>query len=296
MKLRIHPPFSLSPLLLALLIATLAITSCSRIETPRPTAVPIKLRVAADDATYPLMQRLCEAYTALNENVTFNLVPGNVGTLSQLLFANQADVAAISRLPDRALPGKALPGKDANKPDLWLGDLGIDGVAIIVNAQNPVSSLTMQDIRDIFSGVRGEWGDFDIQERGIIAALVREDGDGTRVAFDKTVMGDVGLSKSAIVLPSIETVINYTMLQPDAIGYVSSSRLSSLPATLKPIGIEGITPDRDAISNGSYRLVRTLHLAAPHEPQGEVRKFAAWALGPDGQKIVVAMNYVPITR
>jgi phosphate transport system substrate-binding protein len=281
-----HLPFSLSPHLLILIALSLVLTSCSRIETPKPTAVPIKLRIAADDATYPLLQKLCEAYTALNENVTFNLVPGNVGTLSQMVYANQTDIAAISRLPDKV----------ANKPDLWLGDLGIDGVAIIVNAQNPVSSLTMQDIRDIFSGVRGEWGDFDIQERGIIAALVREDGDGTRVAFDKSVMGDVGLSKSAIVLPSIETVINYTLLQPDAIGYVPSSRLGSLPAALKPIGIEGITPDRDAIRNGSYRLVRTLHLAAAREPQGEARKFAAWALGPEGQKIVAAMNYVPAAR
>ena len=261
-------------------------TSCSRIETPKPTAVPIKLRIAADDATYPLMQKLCEAYSALNENVSFNIVAGNVGTLSQMVYARQIDLAAISRLPDKA----------ANKPNLWLGDLGLDGVAIIVNAQNPVSSLTMQDIRDIFSGVRGEWGDFDIKERGIIAALVREDGDGTRVAFDKTVMGEIGLSKSAIVLPSIEIVINYALLQPDAIGYVSSSRLNNLPAALKPIGIEGITPDPDTIRNGSYRLVRTLHLAAPQEPQGELRKFAAWVLGPDGQKIVAAMNYVPIAR
>ena len=277
---------SSSPLLLILIALIVATTSCSRLETPKPTPVPIKLRIAADDATYPLMQKLCEGYTALNENVTFNITAGNVSTLSQLVYARQTDLAAISRLPDKA----------ANKTALWLGDLGLDGIAIIVSAQNPVNSLTMQDIRDIFSGVRGEWGDFDIKERGIIAALVREDGDGTRVAFDKAVMGEIGLSKSAIVLPSIETVINYALLQPDAIGYVPSSRLDKLPAALKPIGIEGITPDRDAIRNGSYRLVRTLHLAAPQEPQGELRKFAAWVLGPDGQKIVAAMNYVPITR
>lgn len=278
--------FSLSPLLLVLFALSLIATSCSRMETPKPTAVPIKLRIAADDATYPLMQRLCEAYTALHENVTFDLVPGNVGMLSQMLYAKQADLAAISRLPDRV----------TNKPDLWLGDLGIDGVAIIVNAQNPVSSLTMQDVRDIFSGVRSEWGDFDIKERGIIAALVREDGDGTRVAFDKSVMGDIGLSQSAIVLPSVETVINYTLLQPDAIGYIPSSRLSNLPTTLKPIGIEGIMPERETIGNGSYRLVRTLHLASVLEPQGEMRRFAAFALGAEGQKIVAAMNYVPVAR
>ena len=281
-----HPPLSSTPHLLILIALIVATTSCSRLETPKPTPVPIKLRIAADDATYPLMQKLCEGYTALNENVTFNITAGNVSTLSQLVYARQIDLAAISRLPDKA----------ANKTALWLGDLGLDGIAIIVSAQNPVNSLTMQDIRDIFSGVRGEWGDFDIKERGIIAALVREDGDGTRVAFDKAVMGEIGLSKSAIVLPSIETVINYALLQPDAIGYVPSSRLDKLPAALKPIGIEGITPDRDAIRNGSYRLVRTLHLAAPQEPQGELRKFAAWVLGPDGQKIVAAMNYVPITR
>ena len=283
MKRCIHP-FSPLPFHLLVLLS-LALTSCSRVETPKPIAVPIKLRIASDDAMRPLMQRLCETYTALNDNVSFNIETGNVGAISQRVYLGQADLGAVSRLPDKV----------ANKPSLWLGDLGIDGVAIIVNAQNPVSSLTMQDIRDIFSGVRGEWGDFDIKERGIIAALVREDGDGTRVAFDKTVMGDVGLSKSAIVLPNIETVINYTLLQPDAIGYVPTSRLGGLPATVKPIGIEGVMPERDAIGNGSYRLVRTLHLAAVHEPQGDLRKFVAWALGPDGQKIVAVLNYVPIS-
>lgn len=263
------------------LLTTLA--ACSRAETPRPTVVPVTLRIAADDTALPLMQRLAEAYTALNDNVTVRVFPSQPAVFTQLLTAGQIDLVATSRLVEP--PNGSAP--------FWVGDLAMDGVAIIVNAQNPVSSLTLQDVRDIFSGIRGEWRDFGIEGRGIIAVLVRDDGDGTRVAFDKVVMGQMGLTKSGIVLPTAETVINYAALQPDAIGYIPASRLVGLPPTVKPVQIEGQLPTTEALISGNYRLVHTLNVVSASEPQGELRQFLAWALGADGQKMVAGMNFVP---
>ena len=269
--------------LVAALLISLVLSGCNRAETPQPTVVPVVLRFAADDTALPLIQRLAEAYSAVDDNLTIRVIPAQPMTFQQMLVAGQVDLVATSRLIEPPAGARAF----------WVGDLAMDGVAVIVNAQNPVSGLTLQDVRDIFSGVRGEWRDFGIEGRGVIAVLVRDDGDGTRIAFDKVVMGQIDLTRSAIVLPGGDTVINYTALQPDAIGYVSASRLPNLPDTVKPLEIEGQLPTATAMINGNYRLVHTLNVIAAREPQGELRKFLAWALGADGQKMVAGMNFVP---
>lgn len=269
-------------LIVAVLLG-LAVVGCSRAETPRPTVVPVTLRFAADDTALPLLQRLAEAYAAVDDRVTIRVVPAQPVVFQTMLVADQIDLVATSRLIE----------PPAGAARFWVGDLALDGVAVIVNAQNPVSGLTLQDVRDIFSGVRGEWRDFGIEGRGVIAVLVRDDGDGMRLAFDKGVMGQIDLTRSGIVLPSSDTVINYAALQPDAIGYIPSSRIPGLPATVKPLEIEGQLPTAETMINGNYRLVRTLNVIAAREPQGELRQFLAWALGIDGQKIVAGMNFVP---
>ena len=267
------------------LLISLVLAGCSRVETPKPTVVPVTLRVAADDTALPLVQRLAEVYAAaaIDSNVSVRVVLAQPMTFQQMLVAGQIDLVATSRLIE----------PPAGAAAFWVGDLALDGVAIIVNAQNPVSSLTLQDVRDIFSGVRGEWRDFGIEGRGVIAVLVRDDGDGTRVAFDKGVMGQIDLTRSGIVLPSSDTVVNYVSLQPDGIGYIPASRLPSLPNTVKPLQIVSQLPTTATVIRGNYRLVSTLNVIAAREPQSELRKFVAWVLGVEGQKIVAGMSFVP---
>jgi len=113
------------------------------------------------------------------------------------------------------------------------------------------------------------------------------------VAFDKGVMGQIDLTRSGIVLPSSDTVVNYVSLQPDGIGYIPASRLPSLPNTVKPLQIESQLPTTDTLISGNYRLVSTLNVIAAREPQSELRKFVAWVLGVEGQKIVAGMSFVP---
>ena len=269
--------------LVAALLMGVTLAGCSRAETPKPTVVPVVLRFAADDTALLLVQRLAEAYAAVDDHVTIRVTPAEPARFQQMLVAGQTDLVATSRLIE----------PPAGAASFWVGDLALDGVAVIVNAQNPVSGLTLQDVRDIFSGVRGEWRDFGIDGRGVIAVLVRDDGDGTRVAFDKVVMGQIDLTKSAIVLPTGDTVINYVSLQPDGIGYIPASRLMNLPSTVKPLEIEGQLPTTATLISGNYRLVHTLNVIAAREPQGELRKFLAWALGAEGQKMVAGMNFVP---
>ena len=132
--------------LIAALLMSLAVAGCSRAETPKPTVVPVILRFAADDTALPLLQRLAEAYAAVDDHVTIRVIPAQPIAFQHMLVAGQIELVATSRLIE----------PPAGAAAFWVGDLALDGVAVIVNAQNPVSGLTLQDVRDIFSGVRGD--------------------------------------------------------------------------------------------------------------------------------------------
>ncbi len=264
------------------LTAALLVSACSRAETPRITPTPVRLHLAADEVTYPLIQALTEAYSTINPNVVFFIEPGSPAEVAQKAYAGTVDLAALA--------GSVPPSPNGITP--WLGDLAADGVAVVVSQQNPINGLALQDVRDIFAGVRGEWTDFGIPDRGVIEVTVREEGDGGRLIFNQVVMGKIPLSPSAVVLPNIETVVNYISSRPDAIGYLPTSRITGTAQTLlKAIAIDGLPPTSENVASSNYRLSRGLRLIAAREPQGETRRFVAWALSGQGRSIAVAQGF-----
>lgn len=260
---------------------------CSRVETPRPAPVRVtvteRVRLAADDATLPLMRALVDAYMELNPHVILTLKSGNAGSTADLLTTRQVSLAAVSLLPETS-----------NK--LWAADLAMDGVAIIVHARHPLDSLSLREARDIFGGVRNDWRDFGVDGLGSVEVAVREGGDGTRALFDRYVMGDQRLTLDALIMPSVETMMNYVALKPGAIGYVPSAWMGALspqPA-VKALMLDGQALSADNVAGGRYPLSRTLSLIALAEPQGALRKFVAWALGPQGKEIAASLGYVVV--
>jgi phosphate transport system substrate-binding protein len=242
-----------------------------------------RVRLAADDATLPLMRALVDAYMELNPHVILTLKSGNAGSTADLLTTRQVSLAAVSLLPETS-----------NK--LWAADLAMDGVAIIVHARHPLDSLSLREARDIFGGVRNDWRDFGVDGLGSVEVAVREGGDGTRALFDRYVMGDQRLTLDALIMPSVETMMNYVALKPGAIGYVPSAWMGALspqPA-VKALMLDGQALSADNVAGGRYPLSRTLSLIALAEPQGALRKFVAWALGPQGKEIAASLGYVVV--
>ena len=274
------------PIRLACIVALL-LAGCSRVETPKVTPVVVKLRVDADAALFPLMRALTDAYTAGHPNVTFTVQSGNDETVTDAIYKREADMAAVSLLPAE-VKGRANP---------WIADLAMDGVAVIVNPANPLDNLSLQDLRDIFSGTRNRWNDLGVVGLEDIEVAVREEGDGMRATFDSAVMGSAKLTLSAVVLPSVEVAMNFVAYQANAIAYVPSARITdTVTPPVKVLSVEGQQPTKSNIGSGAYRLSRTLNLIALSEPQGELRQFVAWILGPEGQAIVASLNYVEVAQ
>jgi phosphate transport system substrate-binding protein len=254
---------------------------CSRVESPKPTPVPVRYRLVADAATLPLLRALANAYSAANPYVTLTIEAADAATISERLRTGQAQLGAVAQ---------DLPPID---PPWWLADLALDGIAVVVHEQNPVNALSTRDARDVFSGVRNTWQDYGVDGIGNIEVAVREDGDATRAIFDRSVMGDARLTLDALVMPSIETMLNYVALKPGAIGYAPAASVAR-HAVAKAVALDGHLPTPENVASGAYPLVRTVNLIAAGEPRAELRDFAAWALGPLGKDIAASLGYAVV--
>lgn len=252
--------------------------ACSRVEAPSPTPVAVSYRLVADPATLPLLRALAESYSASNPYVTFTVDSGEGADMVERLRTGRAQLGAVAQ------------DVEPVDPPWWLADLALDGIAVIVHEQNPLTALGARDVRDVFSGVRNAWSDYGVDAIGNIEVAVREDGAAVRAIFDRVVMGDVRLTLDALVMPSNATMLNYVALKPGAIGYASSASVARNPVA-KALALDGHAPTPENVASGAYPLSRAIHLVAPSEPQGELRNFAAWALGPQGKQIASALGY-----
>lgn len=268
--------------LLGALPAMLALAACRRVETPKVTPAPVRIRLGADSAVIPLMRALAQAYQRERPNWAFTFETGNAVVVNELAAAGTIDLAAVSVLPESFKP--------------WYTDLAIDGIAVIVNATNPVNGLTLAEVRDVFAGFRNEWAFFGAQQSGSILAVVREADEGSRAVFDRQVMGAVSVTSSAVVMPTPETVTNYVALNPGAIGYVPSGRITAAPQpAVKMLALDGQAVTVETLASGTYPLRRSLYLVARSEPQARLREFATWMFSPDARAITTSLGYATLS-
>ena len=166
---------------------------------------------------------------------------------------------------------------DEDEESLWSYPFAHDGISVIVHPASPLTEIGLVHLQDIFRGRVQEWGG------EVLTVISREDGSGIRAAFENIVLGDQDVTLAAVVMPSTSTVVEYVARTPGAIGYVSTRWLD---ARVRVLPVEGFYPSLVTVSDGSYPLSRSLYLAAVAEPTGEIREFAQWVLGPEGQAIV----------
>jgi phosphate transport system substrate-binding protein len=236
--------------------------------TPVVTRTPVTLNLAVSSAMEPLMAELTTAYRTTHPHVTFKVRHLNSAQAMETLWSGEVDLAAVSWLTDTE--------------SVWLTPVAMDGVAIIVHPSNPVTNLSLQQLRDMFRGRVAEWPDVG-GPAGEIAVASREGGSGTRAKFEEVVMGGRNVTVNAVALASERAMLDYVGSVTMSVGYVSSGYLTG---TVKAISVEGVPLTPATVTERRYPLSRPLLLVALEEPQGELRQFVAWALGNEGQSIV----------
>jgi phosphate transport system substrate-binding protein len=157
-----------------------------------------------------------------------------------------------------------------------------DAIVLVVNEDNPLRQLAMHEIRGMFEGRTSNWAEVGGHDADIVV-ISREDGSGTREAFEEAVMRGRRVAPTALIMPSSQAVSDYVRLHEGAIGYLS---LGWLGPGIAALAVDDIEPTREAVEDRSYPIVRPLLLVSRPQPEGDILGFLQFASSPAGQALV----------
>lgn len=243
-------------LILTLALSLTSLTGCgSKTETPADTntdnsaqtEAPATLSGSVSTNGSTSMEKvigaLSEQFMADNSGVTVTYDPTGSGSGIEAVKNGTADIGLASRSL-----------KDEEKADgLTETVIALDGIAVIVNAQNKVADLTVEQIAKIFTGEITDWSQVG-GDPGTISCIGRESGSGTRDGFE-SITGTKDSCKLDQELTSTGGVIEAVAGNPNAIGYASLSAVESKD-TVKAVTVGGVACTEAAVLDGSYAIQR----------------------------------------
>ena len=224
---------------------------------------------------------LGESFMANNEGVNFTYNPTGSGSGITAVSEGRCDIG----LSSRAL-------KDEEKANgLVETVLAYDGIAIIVNNDNPVTNISLEDLTKVYTGEITNWKDLGGNDAEIVL-IGREAGSGTRDGFE-TITNTKDNCKYRQELTSTGDVITTVSTNPDAIGYAS---LASVKDSVKALTVDGVTATEATIKDGSYPIQRPFVLVTKDGAalSETAQSFFDFATSADVSEIITAAGCVPV--
>jgi phosphate transport system substrate-binding protein len=260
--------------LIATLLVLLVAGGCN--SSSQTTSRP--LCIAGSTSVQPFAEKLAEVYMHRHSEVRIDVQGG--GSSAGIYAATQgaADLGASSR---------ELLGEEKKLVEIAIA---FDGIAVIVHPANPLTTITLAEIRQIFSGAMTNWSALRLPPHAI-DLITREEGSGTREAFELLVMNKQEITPAALVQDSNGSVREIVAGDPHSVGYISAGLVDE---RVKVLAIDGVLPTRENIKTHAYKLTRRFLFVARAEPVGHGKDFVDFVLGPDGQGILETEGLVGV--
>ncbi|NPV80957.1 MAG: phosphate ABC transporter substrate-binding protein [Firmicutes bacterium] len=236
------------------------------------------LTIAGSTSVQPFAELLAEDYMKLNSGVVINVQGGGSSAGARAAMNGVADIGAMSR--------------DLAPEERTLQEIVIarDGIAIIVNPKNPLSDLSLEQVRGIFSGRFTRWSQVGGMDKPI-HVVTREEGSGTRGSFDEMVMHGEDVTPAAVVQDSNGAVRETVAGDVAAIGYIS---LGLVNARVKGLAIDGVEPTVEAVTEGRYSIARPFLFVSKEKPAGLAKDFIDFVLSKEAQAKLAREGLVPV--
>ena len=288
-------------LFVTLVIAALLLSACGSTpeptqapaaqstQAPDPTAAPTglsgKLSLAGSTTVQPLAEVLAEAFMEMHPDVVIEVQGG--GSSVGVTSAGEGTV-------DIGMASRAVKDSEFETfPELQVFTIARDGIAIVTNPGIELPSLSIDQVASIFAGEITNFSEVGGPDAPI-TVVSREEGSGTRAAFEELVMeaGDEEklISENALLQQSNGQVRTTVSTTPNTIGYLSFGFLDDSTA---PVPIDGVEPTVDNVKNDSYPIARPLNMMTKGAPGELAQAFLDYILSDAGQEIV-AEDYISV--
>jgi phosphate transport system substrate-binding protein len=304
-------------LLIAGLVATVLVAGCSRpqeqeqgVKSPgaaksapvaQPSSQAGQIRQVGSTTVQPLAQRWQEGFNAANKDVNIQVSGGGTGAGFKALIDGSAEIADASR----AIKDEEKSQAEAKGIKPVEHHVAYDGISIVVNPQNPVQKLTLQQISDIYVGKVKTWDELGAKGLGEIQVFNRDSSSGTYDAFKEMVVQLHGKDKTrdfmaeTMMVASNQAILASVAKTKTGIGYIGLGFVDQSVKTVSVVplaGGEAVAPTPDTVLKGTYPISRKLYLYTNGEPTGTLKQYIDWIKGPEGQRIVSAQGFVPLSK
>ena len=237
----------------------------------------VSIIIAGSTSVQPFAEKLAEIYMVKNPWAIIN-VQGGGSTAG--VRAAQTGIANIGTSSRNLLP---------EEKGFYEIPIAYDGIAVIVNPGNSLKNLSIETLRKIYAGKILNWKELGgVDHR--ITTITREEGSGTRGAFEELVMEKTEIDPGCIVEDSNGSVRELVGTDPYAIGYMSFGLVNT---QVKAIALNNIIPSIEAMKKKRYRFFRPFLFLTRKKPTGLVLKFIQFVLSPEGQHILVKEGLIP---
>lgn len=228
------------------------------------------ITVAGSTSVQPFAEKLAEIYMEINPKVAINVQGGGSTAGVKACREKAAQIGTSSR------------ELHPNESDLTKIIIAHDGIAVIVHPQNPISNLTLDQLRGIFSGKIRSWAQVGWVNKPI-HFVNREEGSGTRDAFESIVMKKEEISDEALVQDSNGSVREIIANNPQAIGFISFGVVNH---QVKAVAVNSVHPTLATIKNTRYTLTRPFLFLLTKDPAPLALQFIDFVLSKEGQQIL----------
>jgi phosphate transport system substrate-binding protein len=249
------------------------------------------ITVKGSDTLVRLGQRWAEEYMKTHAGSVIQVAGGGSGTGIAALINGTTDICEASR------DMKAQEYSDAEAKGIkpYRVAVALDGIAVFLNKTNPVTELTLDQLKGIYTGEITNWKQVGGEAHAIIL-YGRENNSGTYSFFKEHVLKNLDYAEQTQTLPGTAAVVNAVSKDKYGIGYGGIAWESGVkPAAVKKdASSPAVLPDIKTVTDGSYPISRELYWFTNGAPSGELKDLLNWALSPTGQKIAEEIDYIPL--
>ena len=255
-------------------------------------------RLDGSTSTVPLAQAMCAVLLGEDQEQTAQLIHFSRTTQSYYNLMNgNADLLLAAEPTPEVM-------EELDQRNSWyMTPFAIDALVFVVNQNNPVDSLTVEEVQKIYTGEITNWSQVGGEDLDIVP-FQRNKGAGSQNMFEKLVMDgrtpmDPPSTWTADSMSGLLDAVREYDNSAAALGYTVYYYANDMEMArgLKVLAVDGVSPSAEAIRAGEYPFLNPYFVVIPKDlPRDDpARILYDWVLGPDGQKLAALEGYVPVT-
>ncbi|BBO76678.1 phosphate ABC transporter substrate-binding protein [Desulfosarcina widdelii] len=239
------------------------------------------IKISGGTAHIPVMKAAAKQIMQRFSDVRITIAGGGSGVGIKQVGEGLVDIGNSGRKPT---------DDEIAKYGLKMFKWAIDGVGLVVNPENPVTSLTTSQVKAIFAGTIDNWKALGGTDKAI-NLYTRDTASGTRSVFWKKALGKGAISAKANVVVSNGAMKAAVANDPYAIGYVSVGHMDE---SVQPVALDGVTPTLETVKRGEYKIARGLYSNTKGDPNGLTKTFIDFLFSETGQGLAAAKGFIPV--